>query len=225
MTAHRVTSAETSASLAAIVAGVDGQVPNYRDRTSPEGMMTVAFTDIEGSTKLIETLGERPWLDLMLSHNRIVRGCVAAHGGDVVKSQGDGFMVVFASARSALTFAVALQHSLHGHRASHPHGPLRVRIGLHTGNIFETQEDFLGLAVVVAARITGRARGGEILVSSACRDYTEGMGRWRFGAPTDLSLKGIAKAQRVYPLEWVDDQVSSTLKRQLTSRTRPVSTS
>jgi class 3 adenylate cyclase len=203
--AHRVTSAETSPSLAAIVADIDGQVPNYRDRTSPDGMMTIAFTDIEGSTSLIEALGERPWLDLMLSHNRIVKECVAAHGGDVVKSQGDGYMVVFASAGAALTFAVRLQHALDEYAASHPQGPLRVRIGLHTGNIFETEEDFLGMAVVIAARITGQARGGEILVSSACREYTERLGLWSFGRPTDLSLKGIAKAQRVYRLEWVDD--------------------
>jgi class 3 adenylate cyclase len=80
-----------------------------------------------------------------------------------------------------------------------------VRIGLHTGNIFKTEEDFLGMAVVVAARITGQARGGEILVSSACREYTERLGRWSFGHSADLSLKGIAKAQRVYTLDWVED--------------------
>lgn len=197
-----MTSEETSPSLAAIVAAVAAEVPDYRDRTSPDGMLTVVFTDIEGSTGLIGTLGEQPWLSLMLDHNRIVRECVSAHGGDVVKSQGDGFMVVFASAGAALACAVSLQRVVAEYDASNDGPALRIRIGAHTGNIFETEQDFLGIAVVIAARITGHARGGEILISAAVREYTERLGRWRYGQPSDLSLKGIPEAQRVYPLVW-----------------------
>jgi class 3 adenylate cyclase len=79
---------------------------------------------------------------------------------------------------------------------------LRVRIGVHTGNMFELDGDFLGRAVVLAARITGRARGGEVLVSAASKEYTERLGRWEFSAPTLLSLKGLANAERVYSLDW-----------------------
>jgi class 3 adenylate cyclase len=81
-----------------------------------------------------------------------------------------------------------------------------VRVGMHTGNIFQLDDDFLGKAVVLAARITGRARGGEILVSAACREYTRSVGRWRYGPAMELRLKGLTEAERVYSLDWAADQ-------------------
>ena len=96
------------------------------------------------------------------------------------------------------------QQMLVRHNADHPQAPLRVRIGMHTGNIFHSGDDVLGRAVILAARITGRARGGEILVSAACRDYTERQGRWRYGRPVELALKGLASAERVYSLDWAE---------------------
>jgi class 3 adenylate cyclase len=190
-----VSAAETSASVAAIVATVDAEPPEYRHKTSPDGMLTVAFTDIEGSTELMERLGEEPWLELMLDHGRLVRGCVAAHGGDVARSMGDGFLLVFGGATAALGFAVDLQRALAADE-------LRVRVGMHTGNVFRTGDDLFGRTVVLAARITGWARGGEVLVSAACRDYTEHLGRWQYGPGRELSLKGLVATEWVYPLQW-----------------------
>jgi len=197
-----VSSSETSPSLAAIVEEVGHDLPAYREKTSPDGMFTVAFTDIEGSTEMMERLGEDRWIDVMSAHNRIVRDCSGEHGGEVVKSRGDGFMILFASASAALDFAVALLQSLARYNDAEPAQKLRVRVGLHTGNIFQLDDDFLGKAVVLAARITGRARGGEILVSAACREYTLLVGRWRYGDAMELRLKGLAGVERVYPLEW-----------------------
>jgi eukaryotic-like serine/threonine-protein kinase len=197
-----VTADETSPSLAAIVAQVDPSLPEYRHQTSPDGMMTIVFTDIEGSTEMMERLGERDWLEMLLAHNDLVRGLVAEHGGDVVKSQGDGFMLAFRSARSALWCAVELQRAVTRFNAANLERSLRMRIGAHTGNLFELEGDFLGRAVVLAARITGRARGGEVLVSAASKQYTEDLGRWDYGEPTLLSLKGLAGAERVYSLDW-----------------------
>jgi class 3 adenylate cyclase len=202
MAGPAVTSAETSPSLAAIVASVDPALTSFRTQTSPDGMMTIVFTDIVGSTEMIERLGEDRWLDLMYVHNRLVRDCLAGHQGEVVKSVGDGFMAVFASATAALSAAVELQQIFAQHNARSPDEPLRVRIGVHTGNIYPTEQDFLGRAVVLAARITGRARGGEILVSAACRGYTAGLRRWSYGQPAELTLKGIGSLQRVYSLDW-----------------------
>jgi class 3 adenylate cyclase len=190
-----VTSAETSPSLAAIVATVEAKPPEYRHQTSPDGMLTVAFTDIEGSTALMERLGEERWLELMLEHGRLVRGCVAAHSGDVARSLGDGYLLVFGGASAALAFAVDFQRAL----ASED---LRVRVGMHTGNVFRAEDDLFGRTVVLAARITGAAQGGEVLVSAACREYTEHLGRWDYGPGRELSLKGLVAREWVYPLAW-----------------------
>jgi class 3 adenylate cyclase len=197
-----VTPDETSPSLAAIVAQVDPDLSEYRHRTSPDGMMTIVFTDIEGSTEMMDRVGEQRWLEMMVAHNELVRSVVARHGGEVVKSQGDGFMVVFRSALSALTCAVELQYAVTRFDAPNVGRALRVRIGVHTGNVFQLEDDFLGRAVVLAARITGRARGGEVLVSAASKKYTERVVRWNYGPSTSLSLKGLAGAERVYALDW-----------------------
>jgi class 3 adenylate cyclase len=196
------TSEETSPSLAAVVAAVDIARYPFRGQTSPDGSMTVVFTDVEGSTGMLERLGEERWLEVIRDHNRLVRERVSAHDGVVVKSQGDGFMLIFASASAALASAVELQEVFRVYSAQLANEPLRVRIGLHTGNVFQERDDFLGKTVVVAARITGRARGGEVLVSGALKEYTEHLAEWRFGPPADLNLRGLASPQRVHPVYW-----------------------
>ena len=197
-----VTTEDTSPSLAAIVAQVDPDLPECREQTSPDGMMTIVFTDIEGSTAMMERLGEDDWFEILRAHNELVRGLVVDHCGQVVKSQGDGFMLAFRSSAAALTCAVELQRAVTRSNESQLERALRVRIGVHTGNMFELDGDFLGRAVVLAARITGRARGGEVLVSEASKEYTERLARWDFGSPTLLSLKGLTNAERVYALDW-----------------------
>lgn len=205
MTPIAVTPEETSPSLAAIVAEVGPELPEYRNRTSPDGMMTIAFTDIEGSTRLMERIGEERFIPALLEHNRIVRACVASCDGEVVKSQGDGFMLVFAHASGALTCAIKVQRAFARYNEAEPDSQFLVRIGVHTGNIFQAEDDFLGKAVVLAARITGRARGGEILVSAACREYTERTGGWQYDDSTALRLKGIAGRERASRLQWTGD--------------------
>ena len=197
-----VPSGETSPSIATIVDEVGEEIPGVREKTSPDGMLTIAFTDIEGSTEIMERLGEDRFVEMMIVHDRMVRDCVGAHGGEVVKSQGDGYMIIFSSASAALDCAVELQRILTRYHVREPAETLLIRVGLHTGNIFQADYDFLGKAVVLAARITGRAQGGEILVSAACRDYTRRLGRWRYGEAMELSLKGLASVERVYPLDW-----------------------
>jgi class 3 adenylate cyclase len=197
-----VTPEETSPSLAAIVAEVDPELADCRDQTSPEGMMTIVFTDIEGSTAMMERLGEAAWIEMLQTHNRLVGQLVAERGGAVVKSQGDGFMLAFSSTGAALNCAADLQRAVARSNETQLEREVRVRIGVHTGNVFELEGDFLGRAVVLAARITGRARGGEVLVSAASKQYTEHLKRWDFGRPTLLSLKGMTNAECVYSLDW-----------------------
>jgi class 3 adenylate cyclase len=196
------TSEETSPSLVAILAAVDVADYPFRRQTSPDGTMTVVFTDVEGSTAMLERLGEHRWLAVMRDHNRLVRRRVSAHDGVVVKSQGDGFMIVFASASAALACALELQRIFGAYSARDAEQRLRVRIGLHTGNVFQEQDDFLGKTVIVAARITGRARGGEVLASGTVKRYTDGVGRWRFGPSVELGLKGLTSKEHVHPVYW-----------------------
>ncbi len=191
-----------SHSLVAILAAVDVVDYPFREQTSPDGTTTVVFTDVEESTEMLERLGESRWLEIMAEHNRLVRERVAAHDGAIVKSTGDGFMIIFASATAGLACALELQQIFSGYSARRADQQLRVRIGLHTGNIFQEQDDFLGRTVVVAARITGCARGGEVLVSETVKRYTERVGKWRFGPPTDVRLKGLTSSHRVHPVFW-----------------------
>ncbi len=189
---------DTSPSLTAILEGVRVADYPFREHTSPDGTVTVMFTDIVESTAMLERLGEERWLEVIRRHNRLVSERVAAHDGSIVSSQGDGFMIVFASAAAGVACALELQQLFDVYSGVRPTEPLRVRIGLHTGNVFQEQGDFLGRTVIMAARIVSHARGGEVLVSADLKDYTEHLGRWRFGPAFDVSLKGLASTQRLY---------------------------
>jgi class 3 adenylate cyclase len=140
-----------------IAADVGRSRPDLSRAVSPDGTVTVLFTDIEGSTQLTEALGDAEWIRVLRAHNTIVKDQVAAHSGIEVKSQGDGFMLAFASAEDALGCAIEIQRALvqplsDGLR-------LRVRIGLHTGEPIREEDDFYGKDVVLAARIAAEARG------------------------------------------------------------------
>ncbi|HEY7070275.1 MAG TPA: adenylate/guanylate cyclase domain-containing protein, partial [Acidimicrobiales bacterium] len=168
----------------------------------PSGTLTMMVTDIVGSTRLAEALGDRRWMDLMNDHNALVREQVAKHGGTEVKAQGDGFLVVFASARRAILAAVDIQRALAEYRDGHPDHPLDMRIGLHTGEIVDVDGDVFGQNVVVAVRIADHAAPGEILVSGLTRDLTQAGGDLCFDDGHELDLKGLSQPWRVHRVSW-----------------------
>jgi len=174
--------------------------PDLAASTAPNGTVTILFTDIEGSTQLTERLGDREWMLVLGEHNAIVREQAAHHRGFEVKSQGDGFMLAFASASDAIRCAIDIQRAL-ADRADGS-AELRVRIGLHTGEPVRDADDFYGKAVILAARIAGEARGSEILVSSLVRELTESAGEFRFEAATDAELKGLMGMYRLSAVRW-----------------------
>jgi class 3 adenylate cyclase len=176
--------------------------PDLSGAVAPNGTVTVLFTDIEGSTQLTEELGDREWMEVLRKHSEIVREELVLHSGFEVKSQGDGFMLAFSSARDALRCARGIQRAVaesdsNGHR-------LRVRIGLHTGEPIREADDFYGKAVIQAARIAAEARGSEILVSSLVRDLTESTGEFAFATPREAELKGLTGTHTVSPVLWQD---------------------
>jgi predicted ATPase/class 3 adenylate cyclase len=131
----------------------------------PTGTLTMLFSDIEGSTSLLTTLGDR-WGEALSAHRRILRGCFEAHSGVEMGTEGDSFFVVFTSAGEALLAAVEAQRGLQSH--DWPGGvPVRVRMGLHTGEPQWHEDSYIGLDVHRAARISATASGGQIVVSDA----------------------------------------------------------
>jgi class 3 adenylate cyclase len=164
--------------------------------------VTLVFTDIEGSTEIAERLGDRRWVEALTEHDSTVRRHAAAHGGYEVKAQGDGLMLAFPSARWAIDFAVAVQRDM---ASGHPSGePLRVRIGLHTGEAIRQRDDFFGRAVIVAARIAAQSRGGEIAVSDLVKRLVDSAGDLAFDEGRDVALRGIREPQRVHTVRWED---------------------
>ena len=125
----------------------------------PEGTVTLLFTDIEGSTRLLHELGPVGYADALAEHRRIVREAAAEHGGVEVDTQGDAFFIAFPTAEGAATAAEDACHGLHA-------GAVRVRIGLHTGVPTPTPEGYVGLDVHRGARIAALAHGDQILLSS-----------------------------------------------------------
>jgi class 3 adenylate cyclase len=167
----------------------------------PSGTLTMMVTDIAGSTRLAESLGDRRWITVLRHHNDLVRAEVDRHGGTEVKAQGDGFLVVFPSARRAILAAMAIQRSVCA-SDEHPDAPLRLRIGLHTGEIVDMDGDVLGQNVVVAVRIAAHARPGEIVVSGLTRDLTAAGGDIAFDDGAEVELKGLSQPWRVHRVSW-----------------------
>jgi class 3 adenylate cyclase len=138
----------------------------------PSGTVTFLFSDIEGSTRLLQQLGER-WPELVSAHNAIMREAFAGAGGREVDRQGDAFFAVFPRARNALAAAATIQRDLA--ECEWPDDvDVRVRMGVHTGEPAVGDEGYLGLDVVRAARICALARGGQVLVSETTRALVRG---------------------------------------------------
>lgn len=139
--------------------------------TLPSGTVTFLFTDIEGSTRLLQELGGA-YTAVLDEHAAIIRRAVAEGGGAVVNTGGDSFFAVFPTPTGALQAAVAAQLGLAGHDWSSGQ-PLRVRMGLHTGEGVLRGDDYVGLDVHRAARIAGAAHGGQVILSGATRGLVE----------------------------------------------------
>lgn len=170
--------------------------PSLRPAAAPDGTVTILFSDIEGSTELNARLGDVRWLELLREHHEIVRRAVREHGGFEVKVQGDGFMIALPSARRAAQCALAIQMGIQAGLADHPDGPIRVRIGMHTGEAVREDDDFYGRNVSIAARIAEQAQPGEVLASAVVKQIAEG-GDVRFANERIVQLKGLGD-QAVY---------------------------
>jgi predicted ATPase len=132
----------------------------------PSGTVTFLFTDIEGSTKLLHELGPEGYAQALLEHRRILREAFARHGGVEVDTQGDAFFIAFPTASGAVKAAREAQVAL-------SKGPIRVRMGLHTGTPHLTEEGYVGEVVHTGARIAAAGHGGQTLLSKETRDVAD----------------------------------------------------
>jgi predicted ATPase/class 3 adenylate cyclase len=155
----------------------------------PTGVVTLLFTDVEGSTRLLQELGDG-YGEALHEHRRRLRSAFAEHEGVEVDTQGDAFFVAFARASDAVAAAADGQRALAG-------GPIRVRMGLHTGEPRLTVEGYVGLDVHKGARIAAVGHGGQVLLSPTTRALVDGNVR-------DLGvhrLKDLSAPERIYQLE------------------------
>jgi len=182
-----------------IAEAVSESRPDLSKSSAPDGTVTIAFTDIEDSLRLNALIGDRRWLDVLRAHNEVVKHTTEEHGGTVVKSQGDGFMLAFASARRAVTCAQAIEAAV-AETFRDPGSPIRVRIGLHVGETVHEADDHFGHAVNYAARVASAAAGGEIVVSSLVYGLLAQTGEFEFEPAREVELKGVEGLQMVYPL-------------------------
>jgi predicted ATPase len=158
-------------------------------RDLPTGTVTFLFTDVEGSTRLLEEMGDEAYDEALAEHRRVVRTACAAHAGVEVDTQGDAFFFAFPTAPGALAAASKLTKAL----AS---GPVRVRIGLHTGKPRVSEEGYVGREVHFAARVAAAGHGGQILLSKATAGLVDAV-------LTDLGehrLKDIVAPVAIYQL-------------------------
>jgi class 3 adenylate cyclase len=157
--------------------------------TRPTGTVTFLFSDIEGSTRLLQELGDG-YDDLLQRHNDILREAILEHRGAEISTEGDSFFVVFPDHLGAVRAAAQIQRSLASHAFPQP---VRVRIGLHTGQGRLAAGNYIGLDVHRAARIAAAGHGGQVLISDATRALVE------LGLPLDLTLRDLG-AQRLKDL-------------------------
>ena len=166
----------------------------------PSGTLTVLHTDIESSTRLTAHLGER-YPEVLAAHCRLLRGAFAANEGREVDTQGDSFFVVFPRATQAVAAAVTSQRALAAERWPEG-GPVRVRIGLHTGEPIRTAQGYTGLDVIRGARIKEAGHGGQVLLSKSAAALIEDalIGGLSLRDLGPHRLKGLPHPERIFQL-------------------------
>jgi class 3 adenylate cyclase len=164
-----------------------------------EGMATVMFSDVVNSTALANALGDTVWVATVRHHIALIEKLVTAAGGRLIKSLGDGTMSTFSSARVALRVAREIQRE---NAKSDREPPLQLRIGLHSGSLIQTGDDFFGSVVNKAARVASAATPGEIRVSEATSLMAGSGPDLSYVDPVDTELRGFGGTHLLFRLNW-----------------------
>jgi class 3 adenylate cyclase len=170
------------------------------DRSADERTVrTFMFTDIAGSTQLVEAIGDEAWGHVIRWHDEALRGLFVKYEGEEVDHAGDGFFVAFGDTSAALACATEVQQALAEHRRKHGFSP-QVRVGLHACEASRSGQGYRGRGVHIAARIGARANAGEILISrESLSDADAGLA---VGKGEAVALKGIGEPVEVVAVRW-----------------------
>jgi adenylate cyclase len=187
-------------SIDVIASALEPMTPALGRMSSPDGAVTLMLSDIADAGAAAQQLGADRWEQLVRDHHMLVEQILARHDGQVAKFEGDGFLATFRSAHAGLHAAVDLQRTFAASPAEHQ--SLSIRVGLHSGFVIGNPEQMMGRNVVLAARIAGQAKGGEILVSSTAKEYTETDPSFRFKERGEFHFKGLLGEHVVYSVLW-----------------------
>ncbi len=168
-------------------------------------LLILLVTDMQGSTALIQRLGDTQAHELIRLHNGIIRDALHKHHGSEVTHTGDGIVASFSAASSAIECAMSIQNAFAEHNQAHPTQLLRVRIGLNAGEPIPTEGSLFGTAVHAAFRICARAQPGQILASDVVRQLAAGK-RFVFADRGRVALKGFSGRFRLYEVSWEDER-------------------
>jgi class 3 adenylate cyclase len=166
------------------------------EAAAPSGLVTILFTDMEGSTALTQRLGDAKAQELLRTHNAIVRDALKAQDGAEIKHTGDGIMASFATASKALACATTIQTTFAECNET-AEEPIKVRIGLNAGEPVAEDEDLFGTAVQLAARVCAHAQPGQVLASNVVRELAAGK-PFLFSDQGDVVLRGFEDPVRLY---------------------------
>ena len=176
----------------------------------PAGTVTLLFTDVEGSTRLLQEVGRERYANALDLHARLLRQAFEEHDGYEVDCEGDSFFVAFPRAENAVAAAVKVQQALEDSEWPGT-GPLRVRMGIHTGEPMTVPPKYVGIDVHRAARIMAAGHGGQVLLSQATRDLLDE--RFELRDLGEHRLKDLSEPQRLFQLGARDFPALKTLFR------------
>lgn len=195
---------EAKAEFTRLGAAIDlGRISEIAERdhkpTPLHSVNTMMFTDIVDSTQLVGVIGDESWADLISWHDRTIRSLLQHHHGTEIDHAGDGFFVSFTTPEDALKCAAEIQAVLRKHRKDSGFSP-RVRIGVHVGEVLQSEHALVGLEVHTASRVAGAAGGDQVLVSHATVELVGDS--FAFGPAQETEVKGIGQPLVIHPLLW-----------------------
>jgi adenylate cyclase len=169
--------------------------------------LAIMLTDVEGSTALRLECGDVLADQILAIHAQILREELHRQGGQERQFLGDGFLFSFGTTDAAVACAIGIQRALEEHNVAYPEHRVRVRIGVHVGEVSTSGGELYGQTLHAAARVMSEAAGGQILVSGAVRDSVVREGPWRFVDSGLFWLKGFPERWRLYEVAWTEAAV------------------